>query len=56
MNHKELTDIVYEIDREGRFLTDWEIDFIADLIDRPRKYYSEQMVAKILQIYNRCVR
>ena len=56
MNHEEITAIINETDRDGLFLTDWEIDFIADLIDRPRKYYSEQMVIKILQIYNKRVR
>ena len=56
MNHKEITAIIYEVDHDGLFLTDWEKDFIGDLIDRPRSFYSEKMVTKILQIYNRCVR
>jgi hypothetical protein len=55
MNHKELTDILNEIDRDGLFLTDWEVDFIGDLIDRPRSSFSEKQEDKILKIYNeRC--
>lgn len=56
MNYKELTDTINEIGRDGLFLTDWEVDFIGDLIDRPRSVFSEKMVDKILSIYNRCVR
>jgi len=55
MNHKELTDTINEIDRDGLFLTDWEVDFIGDLIDRPRDFFTEDMENKILEIYNeRC--
>ena len=55
MTHKEITAIIYEVDRDGLFLTDWEVDFIGDLIDRPRSSFSEKQEAKILSIYNRCV-
>lgn len=56
MTHDEITRIIEETDRDGMWLTDWEKDFISDLIDRPRSSFSEVMVEKILQIYNRCVR
>jgi hypothetical protein len=58
MNHKEITRIINETDwnRNMPLLTDWEKEFIGDLVDRPRSSYSEKMVDKILKIYNRCVR
>ena len=56
MTHEEITAIINEIDRDGLFLTDWEKDFIGDLIDRPRDKFSEKMVNKILSIYNERVR
>ncbi len=55
MTHEEITRIINEIDRDGLFLTDWEVDFISDLIDRPRSIFTVKQEAKILIIYNeRC--
>ena len=56
MTHKEIIAIIYETDRDGLFLTDWEVDFISDLINRPRTFFTEKQEAKILKIYNERVR
>ena len=45
-------DLVEHIDLFGKGLTDWEIKFIANLIDNPSDIYSKKQVAIIERIYN----
>ena len=40
------------IDSFGHGLSDWEINFIAGLIDNPPEAYSEKQVAIINRIYD----
>lgn len=55
MTKEEIEEMIFDIDNLGEDLTDWEIDFIADLIDNPPKEYSDGHIRKIKQIYNqRC--
>ena len=51
-NNFEVRDIVEYIDRYGKHLTDWEVKFIADLIDNPNGYVSPKMKAVINRLYN----
>lgn len=44
--------LVEHIDSFGKRLTDWEINFIADLIDAPPKEYSPKVVEIINRIYD----
>ena len=54
-SRKETEDLVKHIDEFGEDLTEWEIDFIADLIDNPPAAYSEKQETVIQRIYEqRC--
>jgi hypothetical protein len=44
--------LVEHIDTFGKNLSDWEIGFIADLIDNPPEEYSPRQVEIINRIYN----
>ena len=44
--------LVEHIDSFSSGLTDWEIKFIADLMDNPPRYYSEKQVEVIHRIYD----
>lgn len=44
--------IVDHIDSFGKRLSEWEVKFIAGLIDNPPDSYSEKQVAIIERIYN----
>ena len=44
--------LVEHIDSFGKGLTDWEIKFIADLIDNPPKVYSPKRIKIINRIYD----
>ena len=44
--------LVEHIDSFGKGLTDWEIKFIADLIDNPPETYSEGRIRVINRIYD----
>ena len=44
--------LVEHIDSFGKGLSDWEINFIAGLIDNPPTNYSEKQVAVIERIYD----
>ena len=47
--------LITAIDDEGVGLTAWEINFIADMIDRSPEYLSAKQVAIIERIYDeRC--
>jgi len=39
------------IDKEGENLTKWEINFVADIIDRKQKWFSEKQYDLIERIY-----
>jgi hypothetical protein len=43
---------VEHIDTFGKNLTDWEVKFIADLIDNPPKVFSPKQLAIIARIYD----
>lgn len=44
--------LVDHIDTFGKNLSEWEIDFIANLIDNPSKTYTPRMVEIINRIYD----
>ena len=44
--------LVEHIDSFGHSLSDWEIKFIADLIDNPPEIYSEKRIVIINRIYD----
>ena len=44
--------LVEHIDSFGHGLSEWEVKFIADLIDRPPEFYSEPQVEVINRIYD----
>jgi hypothetical protein len=48
-DYKEL---VEHIDMFGKKLSQWEIKFIADLIDNPPEEYSPKQIAVIERIYD----
>ena len=44
--------LVEHIDLFGHGLTEWEIDFIASLIDKPPEEYSPKVIIIINRIYD----
>lgn len=44
--------LVEHIDTFGKNLTEWEIKFIANLIDNPPQFYSERQIEIINRIYD----
>ena len=44
--------LVEHIDSFGKGLTDWEIKFIADMIDNPPDEYTPPMIKVINRIYD----
>jgi hypothetical protein len=54
--HEDLKERVRVIDNDGENLIDWEIDFIANLIDNPPSYYSEKQEDIIERIYRQRVK
>jgi len=44
--------LVEHIDSFGKGLNEWEVNFIADLIDRPPERYSQKQVKIINRIYD----
>ena len=47
--------LIEHIDIFGKGLTDWEVEFIANLIDSPPEYYSKKQILVIDRIYdNKC--
>ena len=44
--------LVEHIDSFGKGLSEWEINFIADMIDNPPKVYSPKRIEIINRIYD----
>ena len=44
--------LVEHIDSFGKDLTEWEVNFIANLLDHPPRSYSANQVAVINRIYD----
>ena len=44
--------LVEHIDTFGKRLTEWEVNFIADLMDNPPKVYSPKQIEIIKRIYD----
>ena len=44
--------LVEHIDSFGKRLSEWEIKFIADMIDNPPEEYSPKQIKVIHRIYN----
>ena len=44
--------LVEHIDSFGKNLSEWEIEFIGDMIDHPPTTYSEKQIAIINRIYD----
>ena len=47
-----IQDLVEHIDTFGKDLNDWEIKFIADMIDNPPREYSKKQIEVINRIYD----
>ena len=48
----EIKEILEEIDTKGKGLTDWELKFVADILERKQETFStkqENMIRKILE-------
>jgi len=45
-------ELVEHIDKYGHGLTEWEINFIANMIDSPPDTYSEKQIEIINRIYD----
>lgn len=43
---------VKHIDSFGKNLSDWEVKFIANLLDNPPKHYSDKQIEIITRIYD----
>jgi len=50
-SHEEMAELVDCIDTFAKGLTEWEVNFIAGLIDFPPPKYSEKQRAVINRIY-----
>ena len=48
----DLAVLVYHIDSFGKNLSDWDIKFIANMIDNPPEEYSKNQRKQILRIYD----
>ena len=46
-----LMDMAQEIDRGGLGLTDWEVDFISNLLDEDPEFLTQGRADKIEEIY-----
>jgi len=44
--------LVEHIDTYGKGLTEWEVNFIANMLDHPPKHYSEKQIEIINRIYD----
>lgn len=44
--------LVEHIDAFGKNLSEWEVNFIANLIDKPPKNYSSKVIEIINRIYD----
>lgn len=44
--------LVEHIDSFGKHLSEWEINFIANLMDNPPEYYSPKQIEIIERIYD----
>lgn len=53
---KELRRKVLEIDEKGNGLSDWEIKFIGDMIDREPLRYTEAQAKQINRIYGKAIK
>lgn len=49
--HEDVLMMLRELDDMEGDLTDWEMKFIADLIDREPDHFTERQAEKIRQIY-----
>lgn len=49
------TYMVEQIDQHGEGLSQWEIDFIADMVDYPEENLSDKQIEIITRIYNQKV-
>ena len=49
----KIREIIEHIDIFGKNLTDWEIDFIGDLIDDPKRKITPKMETIINRIYDK---
>ena len=50
-SHKEIAELVDCIDSFGKGLDEWEIGFIAGLVDNPPEFYSKNRRVVINRIY-----
>lgn len=52
MNDFDSQTLIEHIDSFGKNLSDWEIKFIAGLIDNPPEWYSPKQIKVINRIYD----
>ena len=50
--YKKVDATVNAIDSHGEGLTEWEVDFIASLVDDPPGWYSPRQIAQIDRIFD----
>jgi hypothetical protein len=55
VEHERVREMLLEIDEDGEGLTSWEIDFVADLVDRHAARFTAEQAAKIEEIHRRRV-
>ena len=55
VRNQHLLDLLQEIDEDGEDLSEWEIAFIADLIDNDCTVFSDRQEQRIVRIHTRCV-
>ncbi len=48
----EISKLIKIIDEEGYNLNNWELEFIASMLDNPPKKYTKNQINKIKQIYD----
>ena len=48
----DTTILVEHIDSFGKGLTDWEVNFIADMMDSPPQEFSDKQIEIINRIYD----
>lgn len=51
VDHEEILELVQIIDREGEDLTEWEIEFIASIIDEDIQQFTRKQAAIVRRIH-----
>jgi len=49
--NKQLLDLLYEIDTDGQDLTEWEVEFVARLLDADTREFTEREARRIVRVH-----